>query len=157
MDVLHFPNFTLKTSRKSHYFFFSPSVDLVPPLSYIAISLFASSQILSKWTVITPYYFPIFTDKRKVPECQVICAKLADTAHIFFVLCLTIQCNNVSVNLFRSTVQNILMIIDQPRGLMVRVSDYWLLIMRSRVRFPVLPWEFSLEGEDPSGDHGLGG
>jgi hypothetical protein len=28
--------------------------------------------------------------------------------------------------------------------------------MRSRVRFPVLPWGFFLEGEDPHGDHGLG-
>jgi hypothetical protein len=39
-----------------------------------------------------------------------------------------------------------------------RSSDqsFWLLIMRSRVRFPVLPWGFFLEGEDPRGDHGLG-
>ena len=44
--------------------------------------------------------------------------------------------------------------IDQPRGLVVRVSGY--LIMSSRVRFPVLPWEFSLNGEDSRGDHGLG-
>jgi hypothetical protein len=28
--------------------------------------------------------------------------------------------------------------------------------MRSRVRFPVLPWGSFLEGEDPHGDHGLG-
>src|SRR5215467_7370997 len=28
--------------------------------------------------------------------------------------------------------------------------------MRSRVRFPVLPRGFFLEGEDPHGDHGLG-
>jgi hypothetical protein len=28
--------------------------------------------------------------------------------------------------------------------------------MRSRVRFPVVPWGFILEGEDPRGDHGLG-
>jgi hypothetical protein len=30
--------------------------------------------------------------------------------------------------------------------------------MRSRVRFPVLPWGFFLEGEDPHGDYmyGLG-
>jgi hypothetical protein len=28
--------------------------------------------------------------------------------------------------------------------------------MRSRVRFPVLPWGFFLEGEDPHGVHGLG-
>jgi hypothetical protein len=41
---------------------------------------------------------------------------------------------------------------DQPRGLVVRVSEY----MRSRVRFPVLPWGFFLEGEVPLGDHGLG-
>jgi hypothetical protein len=27
--------------------------------------------------------------------------------------------------------------------------------MRSRVRFPVLPWGFFLEGEDSHGDHGL--
>jgi len=32
-----------------------------------------------------------------------------------------------------------------------------LLIMRSRVRFLVLPWEFSLKGGgDSRGDHGLG-
>jgi hypothetical protein len=28
--------------------------------------------------------------------------------------------------------------------------------MRSRVRFPVSPWEFSFAGEDPRSDHGLG-
>jgi hypothetical protein len=28
--------------------------------------------------------------------------------------------------------------------------------MTSRVRFPVLPWGYFLEGEDPFGDHGLG-
>jgi hypothetical protein len=28
--------------------------------------------------------------------------------------------------------------------------------MRFRVRFPFLPWEFSLAGEDPHSDHGLG-
>jgi hypothetical protein len=28
--------------------------------------------------------------------------------------------------------------------------------MRSRVQFPVLPWEFFLEGEDSYDDHGLG-
>jgi hypothetical protein len=28
--------------------------------------------------------------------------------------------------------------------------------MRSRVRFPVLPWGFFLEGEYSHGDHGLG-
>jgi hypothetical protein len=33
---------------------------------------------------------------------------------------------------------------------------FWLLIMRSRVRFPVLTWVFFLEGEDSHGDHGLG-
>ena len=37
---------------------------------------------------------------------------------------------------------------DQPRGLVVRVS--WLLIMRSRFRFPALPWEFSLKGKIPA-------
>jgi hypothetical protein len=42
---------------------------------------------------------------------------------------------------------------NQPRGLVVRV---WLLIMRSRVRFQALPWEFFLEGKDSLGDHGLG-
>jgi hypothetical protein len=35
-------------------------------------------------------------------------------------------------------------------------QSFWLLIMRSRVRFPVLPWVFFLEGEDSHGDHGLG-
>jgi hypothetical protein len=35
-------------------------------------------------------------------------------------------------------------------------QSFWLLITRSRVRFPDLPWEFFLEGEDPHGDHGLG-
>jgi hypothetical protein len=34
-------------------------------------------------------------------------------------------------------------------------QSFWLLIMRSRTRFPVLPWGFFLEGEDPHGDHGL--
>jgi hypothetical protein len=32
----------------------------------------------------------------------------------------------------------------------------WLLAMRSRIPFPVLPWEFSLIAEDPHSDHGLG-
>ena len=32
----------------------------------------------------------------------------------------------------------------------------WLLIMKSRFRFPVLPWEFFLAGKDSRGDHGLG-
>jgi hypothetical protein len=36
------------------------------------------------------------------------------------------------------------------------VQSFWLLIMRSRVRFPVLPWGFFLEREDSHGDHGLG-
>ena len=31
-----------------------------------------------------------------------------------------------------------------------------LVVMRSRVRFPALPWEFFPEGEDSRGDHGLG-
>jgi hypothetical protein len=31
-----------------------------------------------------------------------------------------------------------------------------LLIMRPRLRFPVLPWGFFLEGEDSHGNHGLG-
>jgi hypothetical protein len=31
-----------------------------------------------------------------------------------------------------------------------------LLIMKSRVWFPALPWDFSLIGEDSHGDHGLG-
>jgi hypothetical protein len=35
-------------------------------------------------------------------------------------------------------------------------QSFCLLIMRSWVRFPVLPWGFFLEGEDPHGDHGLG-
>jgi hypothetical protein len=35
-------------------------------------------------------------------------------------------------------------------------QSFWLLIMRSRVRFPVLPWGLFLEGEDPLGDHVLG-
>jgi hypothetical protein len=30
------------------------------------------------------------------------------------------------------------------------------MIMRSQVRFPVLPWGFFFEGEDSHGDHGLG-
>jgi hypothetical protein len=38
---------------------------------------------------------------------------------------------------------------DQRRGI-------WLLAMRSRVGFPVLPWELSLAGKDPHSDHGLG-
>ena len=35
-------------------------------------------------------------------------------------------------------------------------QSFWLLTTRSRVRFPALPWEFFLVGEDPRGDHGLG-
>jgi hypothetical protein len=35
-------------------------------------------------------------------------------------------------------------------------QSLWLLIMRFRVRFPVLPWGFFLEGEDSHGDHCLG-
>jgi hypothetical protein len=35
-------------------------------------------------------------------------------------------------------------------------QSFWLLIMKSRVRFPVLTWGFFLEGEDSHGDHGLG-
>jgi hypothetical protein len=35
-------------------------------------------------------------------------------------------------------------------------QSFWLLIMRSRVRLPVLPLGFFPEGEDPHGDHGLG-
>ena len=31
----------------------------------------------------------------------------------------------------------------------------WLLIMRPRIRFPVLPRKFFLAGKDPRGDHGL--
>jgi hypothetical protein len=35
--------------------------------------------------------------------------------------------------------------------------DYTILLAWwSELRFPVLPWEFSLAGEDPHGDHGLG-
>jgi hypothetical protein len=34
-------------------------------------------------------------------------------------------------------------------------QSFWLLIMRPRVWFPVLPWEFFLEGEDSHGDRGL--
>ena len=37
---------------------------------------------------------------------------------------------------------------DQPRGLVVNLSC--LLIVRSRVRFPALPWEFSLKGRIPA-------
>jgi hypothetical protein len=35
-------------------------------------------------------------------------------------------------------------------------QEFLLLFMRSRVRFPVLPWGFFLDGEDCHGDHGLG-
>jgi hypothetical protein len=35
-------------------------------------------------------------------------------------------------------------------------QSFWLLIMRSRIRFAVLPWVFLLEEEDSHGDHGLG-
>ena len=40
---------------------------------------------------------------------------------------------------------------DQPRS-----QSFWLMPMRSRVRFPVLPWGFFLKGGDSHGDHGLG-
>ena len=36
------------------------------------------------------------------------------------------------------------------------VQGLCLLIMRSRIRFPVVPWEFFLAGKDSRGDHGLG-
>jgi hypothetical protein len=42
---------------------------------------------------------------------------------------------------------------------MTSLVTWWselLLSMRSRVRFPVLPWEFSLTGEDTHSDRGLG-
>jgi hypothetical protein len=35
-------------------------------------------------------------------------------------------------------------------------QNFWLLAMRSRIRFSVLLSEFILEGEDPHSDHGLG-
>jgi hypothetical protein len=35
-------------------------------------------------------------------------------------------------------------------------QSFWLLITRSRVRFPVLTWGFFLVGEDSHGYHGLG-
>jgi hypothetical protein len=35
-------------------------------------------------------------------------------------------------------------------------QSFWLLIMISRVRFPVLPWGFLLEGAYSHGNHGLG-
>jgi hypothetical protein len=35
-------------------------------------------------------------------------------------------------------------------------QSVWLLIMRSRVRFSVLPWGVFLKGEDSHGDYGLG-
>jgi hypothetical protein len=35
-------------------------------------------------------------------------------------------------------------------------QSFRLLIMRPRVRFPVLPWGFVLEGKDSHGDYGLG-
>jgi len=57
------------------------------------------------------------TDKHNVSECQEICAELADTAHIFFALYLTVQCNNVTANFFRCTVQNILMKISKTKYL----------------------------------------
>jgi hypothetical protein len=38
----------------------------------------------------------------------------------------------------------------------LRGQTFWLLAMRSWVRFPVLSWEFFLAGEDPHSDYGLG-
>jgi hypothetical protein len=35
-------------------------------------------------------------------------------------------------------------------------QSVWLLIMKFRVRFPTLPWGFSLQEEDSYSDHGLG-
>jgi hypothetical protein len=34
-------------------------------------------------------------------------------------------------------------------------QNFWLLTMKSRVRFPFLSWEFAHAGEDPHSDHGL--
>jgi hypothetical protein len=57
-------------------------------------------------------------------------------------------CRNNSIFL---PVQFILRPASWPGG-----QDSCLLDMRSRVRFPILPWEFSLIGDDPHGGLGLG-
>jgi hypothetical protein len=41
-------------------------------------------------------------------------------------------------------------------NLVVWGSELLTTNMRFRVRIPVLPWEFSVIGEDPHSDHGLG-
>ena len=59
---------------------------------------------------------------------------------------------------FLSNKWNIVFVLKYLRGPASWSSgqSLWLLIMRSRVRFPVLPWEFFLAGKDSCGDHGLG-
>ena len=51
-----------------------------------------------------------------------------------------LQCRNIGRDLVFHKMYNIIR--DHPRG--------QSLFMRSRVRFPVLPWEFSLKGRIPA-------
>jgi len=55
------------------------------------------------------------------------------------------ELNAASVTRITGLIHNVS---DQPRGLVVNLSC--LLIVRSRVRFPALPWEFSLKGRIPA-------
>jgi hypothetical protein len=57
--------------------------------------------------------------------------------------------------LFRKQFYLILYISVWP-ALWLGGQSFWLLAIRSRVRFLVLLWEFSLAAEDPHSDHGLG-
>ena len=51
---------------------------------------------------------------------------------------------------------NVVHITDTYGDQVFYCSRLWLLIMRFRVRFPFLPWEFFLAEKDSRSDHGLG-
>jgi hypothetical protein len=64
-----------------------------------------------------------------------------------------------TVEILENTLDNetlIIIIIIIITSLLVFGQNFWLLIMRSRIRFPVLPWGFFLEGEDSHDVYGLG-
>ena len=66
------------------------------------------------------------------------------------------NCKNIQYRTSRGCVVNNTTIVLLDIIFWVRPASWssgqslWLLIMRSRVRFPVLPWEFSLKGKIPA-------
>ena len=119
MGVLHFLSFILKPFRKSHYFIFllQSTQSLPSPISPLAclyhLKFPPGRQFLLIIFQNTPTNARSLNAKKFVPICwhTTHLYRSADTIHISFAFYLTVQCNNVTVNLFRSSVQNILMII----------------------------------------------